>query len=298
MDQVRSFREPLVNGRNRRFDLRDGLALQMIDIEYLEDHAVEYTLPPGFIIYLQFEDGDGLNLSVGGRKLPVGQHRKEDTKPLGFSMWRRQPAILSREAPCGTRVRVVLVWLTLEWFSQTFAVNLDVLPAASREHLAISRWHPSRRIEELASGLFELDRNSGSISRLRCEIAALDIVAEALTTISPAQSTVGKRGEVLPLNKARDFVEANLLQDLPIEAIAKSSGVGVGTLRRLFKEAYGYTISEYVRLRRLDIARAVLEEGGSVSEASIAAQYTSAANFSTAFRLRFGITPRQARDGQ
>jgi AraC-like DNA-binding protein len=298
MDQICAYREPRVRGRNRRFDLRDGLALQVIDAEYLEDHFVEYTLPPGFIIYLQFEDSEGLSLSVGGHKLPVGKHRKDDAKPLGFSMWRRQPATLSREAPWGTRVRVVLVWLTLEWFSQTFAVNLDVLPATSREHLAISRWRPSRRIEELATGLFELDRNNGSISRLRCEIAALDIVAEALTTISPPQSTVARRGEVLPLNKARDFVEANLLQDLPIEAIAKSSGVGVGTLRRLFKEAYGYTISEYVRLRRLDIARSVLEEGGSVSDAAAAAQYTSAANFSTAFRVRFGVTPRQARDGQ
>lgn len=278
--------------------MRDGLALQVIDIEYLEDHSIEYTLPPGFIIYLQFEDSDGLDLSAGGRKLPVGLHRTGDIKPFGFTMWRRQPVKLSRVAPCGTHVRVVLVWLAPDWFSKTFAVNLDVLPAASREHLAISRWRPSRRIEELATTLFELDRNNGSISRLRCEIVALDIVLEAMTTISPPQSAIAKRGEVLPLNKARDLVEAHLPHDLPIKQIAETAGVGVATLRRLFKEAYGYTISEYIRLRRLDIARAVLEEGGSVAEAAASAQYTSQANFSTAFRRRFGLTPSQARDGQ
>lgn len=293
-----SYKEPLVRGRNRRFDLRDGLALQTIDVEYLEDHSVEYALPPGLIIYLQFEDSDELSLSVGGTPLPVGRNRTDESRPLGFAMWRRQPATLSREAPRGTRVRVVIVWLTPEWFSQTFAVHLDALPAASREHLAISRWRPSHRLEELASALFDLDRSSGSISRLRCEIAALDIVAEALTTIRPPKSAVGKRGEVLPLNKARDLIEARLPNDVPINVIAKEAGVGVVTLRRLFKEAYGYTIAEYIRLRRLDIARTVLEDGGSVSEAAGVARYTSPANFSTAFRRRFGVTPRHARDGE
>jgi AraC-like DNA-binding protein len=289
--------EPRVEGRNRRFDLRDGLALQVIDATYLEQYEIEYTLPPGFIIYLQFEDGEGLDLSVGGRALPVGRYRGEKARPFGFAMWRRQPAVLKRKAERGTRLRVVIVWLSQEWFSKTFGVH-SALPVASREHLAISTWRPSHRLEDVASGLFEPETGRSALSRLRHEITALDIVSEAVTTICPPRSTVSGRSRLLPLNKARDLIEAHLPDDLPAKDIAEASGVGIATLRHLFKEAYGYSISEYVRLRRLDLARAVLENGGSVMEAAAVARYTSPANFSTAFRHRFDVTPRQARDGQ
>jgi AraC-like DNA-binding protein len=45
-------------------------------------------------------------------------------------------------------------------------------------------------------------------------------------------------------------------------------------------------------------ARQALEqEGRSVGEAADIAGYTSAANFATAFKRHFGITPRQCREG-
>ena len=41
----------------------------------------------------------------------------------------------------------------------------------------------------------------------------------------------------------------------------------------------------------------MLEQGGTVAHAARHAGYGSAANFATAFRRRFGLTPRQAREG-
>ncbi|MDR1647090.1 MAG: AraC family transcriptional regulator, partial [Zoogloeaceae bacterium] len=61
---------------------------------------------------------------------------------------------------------------------------------------------------------------------------------------------------------------------------------------------FGMTVFDYERQRRLLRARQALEqEGRSVGEAADIAGYTSAANFATAFKRHFGITPRQCREG-
>jgi AraC-like DNA-binding protein len=55
------------------------------------------------------------------------------------------------------------------------------------------------------------------------------------------------------------------------------------------------TVFDYLRRARLLRARQALErEGRSIIEAAAIAGYTSPANFATAYRRRFGITPRQS----
>jgi AraC-like DNA-binding protein len=85
--------------------------------------------------------------------------------------------------------------------------------------------------------------------------------------------------------------------DLPsLEEIARQGGVSVSTLRRLFMAAHGMTVFDYVRRRGLERARFALErQGASVSEAAYIAGYASPANFATAFKRAFGVTPTEIR---
>jgi AraC-like DNA-binding protein len=69
-----------------------------------------------------------------------------------------------------------------------------------------------------------------------------------------------------------------------------------GSLQRAFRALHGVTIFEYVRACKLDRARDALERDNiSVGEAAHLVGYRTLGNFSTAFRRRFGITPRQIR---
>jgi AraC-like DNA-binding protein len=66
----------------------------------------------------------------------------------------------------------------------------------------------------------------------------------------------------------------------------------------LFHAAHGTTVFHYIRTQRLEQARLALESGDvSIAQAAYVAGYTSAANFSTAFKRRFGFTPKQSRQG-
>lgn len=286
-------------GRSCFVRLRDGLELGVLNNVYSEGMAVDTVMEPGLTVYLCFGESADLDVSVGGKALPIGRHRGANARPFGFALWRSKPAHYLRGAPPGAWTTTIMVLLSPEWFDQTFGRPSTALVPGAREHLAISRWFPSRRLILLATSLFDPEASRGAVSRLRDEIVALDLVSEALATLRPPTiREEGQRTDMLLLNKACDLIEIELGGQLRVEAIASEVGVGIATLRRLFQKAYGCTLSEYIRVRRLDVARNILEEGGAVSAAAAFAGYTSPANFATAFRRHFGITPRRARAGE
>jgi AraC-like DNA-binding protein len=287
----------ITKGRSCFVRLRDGLELGVINNVYSKGMTVDTVMEPGLSVYLCFGESADLDITVGGRSLPIGRHRGAEANPFGFALWRREPVPYRRRAPPGAWTTAIMVLLSPAWLDQTLGRPNAALPPGVREHLAISRWFPSRRLILLAASLFDPVASRGSVSRLRDEIVSLDLVSEALATIRPSTARdEGRRTDMLLLNKACDLIETELAGELLVEAIASEVGVGIATLRRLFRKVYGCTISEYIQARRLDAARTILEEGGTVSSAAAFAGYTSPANFSTAFRRRFGITPRRARE--
>lgn len=289
---------PMLAGRIRTSWLRQGLRLHITDAEFLQDLRTSVIQQPGFGFYLFLEDGAGLEAEIGGRNLPVGRHHGDAPSPLGLLMSWQRPARLIRRTARGTRLRKVLVIVTHEWLEETFGRDSAAIPSASREHLAVSRWFPSQRLAGTIMQLLEPDARGSAVSRLRDESLVLEFVSEALATLQPPTgSAVLRRTDTMQLNRARDLIEGRLSSDLSVAAIATDVGIGVSSLQRLFRQSYGCSIYEYVRARRLDAARALLEQGRSVTTAADAAGYSSAANFATAFRRKFGMTPSQAREG-
>ncbi|WP_234826951.1 helix-turn-helix transcriptional regulator [Rhodopseudomonas palustris] len=105
-----------------------------------------------------------------------------------------------------------------------------------------------------------------------------------------------RRGSPRASPRACAFIDAHLDQDLTLQTIAAAAGLNPGSLQRAFRLTHGDTIFEYVWGRKLDHARALLERDNiSVGEAAHLVGYRTLGNFSTAFRRRFGITPRQIR---
>ncbi|RDU97651.1 response regulator transcription factor [Trinickia dinghuensis] len=82
-----------------------------------------------------------------------------------------------------------------------------------------------------------------------------------------------------------------------VEQLARLVGTNEKRLSQAFRENLGQTVFEYVRSERLGIAQRLLT-GTQLSIANIAEEigFSSAANFATAFRERFGVTPSTYRD--
>lgn len=98
------------------------------------------------------------------------------------------------------------------------------------------------------------------------------------------------------LNKAIEYVEDNLLDDLSCEEIAQHVFVSNHHFQRVFHLLTGMTIGEYIRNRRLSLAGQELTLPGSkVIDVGLKYGYETPESFAKAFSRFHGITPNQAK---
>ncbi len=91
---------------------------------------------------------------------------------------------------------------------------------------------------------------------------------------------------------AERLVMSDLVNVPALAELAARVGTHEKRLSRIFREHMGRTVFEFVREARLAQARRLLGESAlSVEEVALAVGFSSAANFSTAFRERFDTTP-------
>jgi DNA-binding response OmpR family regulator len=95
---------------------------------------------------------------------------------------------------------------------------------------------------------------------------------------------------------AIDHLMAHLHDPPTLGSLAELLGISERRLLRAFRENMGKTPYEYLREKRLELARRLLLET-SLTITSVADEtgFTSAANFATAFRGYFGETPTEYR---
>jgi AraC-type DNA-binding domain-containing proteins len=99
------------------------------------------------------------------------------------------------------------------------------------------------------------------------------------------------------LNKAVDYIEVNLTNDIEIETLAKTSYCSVYEFSRIFSFAANITVSEYIRRRRLSQAVFDIRNGKeSIVEISLKYGYESQATFTRAFKELHGQTPAAVRN--
>lgn len=123
-------------------------------------------------------------------------------------------------------------------------------------------------------------------------------VARLLTRERHSQATVeaARSGPEPRLRDALDLMLANLDEPLGADELACHVGVSRRQLERLFRKNLDTAPSRYYLRLRLEAARTLLrQEDLSVVQVALACGFSNASHFSTTYRNRFNITPRQER---
>ncbi|MEM7488569.1 MAG: AraC family transcriptional regulator [Pseudomonadota bacterium] len=98
------------------------------------------------------------------------------------------------------------------------------------------------------------------------------------------------------LERARDYIDANLGGSIRLADIARAAATSPSTLSRTFKAATGMSVWAHVLSRRLDRAAAMLRARDTpISQVAYACGFSSQAHLTTAFRARYGATPSNYR---
>lgn len=92
------------------------------------------------------------------------------------------------------------------------------------------------------------------------------------------------------INFAMDFAEKHLQDTVTVKAAAEAACLSEGRFSHLFREQAGIAFSSWLVFRRLFFAYMKIAEGASITEASLAAGFSTPSHFATVNKKMFGIT--------
>jgi DNA-binding response OmpR family regulator len=102
--------------------------------------------------------------------------------------------------------------------------------------------------------------------------------------------------DALVFRAAQRLLHEDLAQPPDLASLAKSVGTNARRLNEAFRHCTGVTVFEYLREARMEQARKLLRETNlAVQVIACDLGYDNPANFATAFRARYGISPRDYR---
>ncbi|AWK89745.1 helix-turn-helix domain-containing protein [Azospirillum thermophilum] len=287
--------DPVLHGRFRLMSMRCGLSLHATDATDAVDLTTHAAAKPGLTVAL-FLRGDA-DISLGDRRFRI----TAGTGPKVFLLARAEPDLFIRRGMRGNRVRKLSINVPPDWLADDPLAADRRLRLFAETHGASAGWAPSAGQIRLAERLTGPTPYRPSLEGLYLESHALELVAELLAVLSGGAGdpsggrTPGER-DLARIRRVRDYLHAQDGACPRLEDIARHAGMSVSVLQRLFRAVYGTTVADYHRSLRMDRARRLLERDGvTVTEAAYAAGYDNPANFSTAFKRRFGLSPREAR---
>lgn len=98
------------------------------------------------------------------------------------------------------------------------------------------------------------------------------------------------------IQKALEYISANLDQDLTIDQIAQSVNLSRSRLHYLFKAQLGMPTIQYVRMRRRERARELLRTTSlNVKEVRVRVGLHDHSHFARQFKKTYGVTPSEYR---
>ncbi|WP_375748409.1 AraC family transcriptional regulator [Vibrio sp. HN007] len=119
-------------------------------------------------------------------------------------------------------------------------------------------------------------------------------VAQSLVRLSGQLKGIASetRADKLLL-RAKDFIQANLHQEISIDDIAKAANLSKFHFIRLFRSQFGITPHQYVLSCRINNARKALEAGTPAVDVAQASGFADSSHLNRRFKRYYGMTPKQ-----
>lgn len=265
---------PVLRGRIQELEPGSGMQLVASDIEVLQRYDSRSCRPAPLSIIVMLE---------GRADVALGEKRLDFTAGMALSVSLNEREGLQATQPPNQRIRALT--LALEAPRLAEATGGRLLPSTNLHAWTLPTGLQQTLEQALSSPL------TGMASRLHWEGMALQLLAHGLP---PGLDTPAVRlspGEWQRLERVRERLQIRPAEPHSLATLAELASMSPATLRRKFRAAYGCSVFDYLRERRLELARQMLLRGHGVERASQSAGYQHANNFTAAFRQRYGYPP-------
>lgn len=98
------------------------------------------------------------------------------------------------------------------------------------------------------------------------------------------------------IQRAIDYVEENMTEEIDFEEVARQAYSSSFHFQRIFLILCGFSLGDYIRMRRLSLAGEELSKGnGKIIDMAMKYGYDTPESFTRAFTRFHGITPSEAK---
>jgi len=242
--------------------------------------------------------------SVGDFQIPMPTYDSEQRRwqPIATIFSQCQSEKFIRQARKGVRLRKVTLSISRDWpFSKLELTDPEFarLKEFASTHMANVSWQPSPHAIDLVEQIISAPHKSPFQHRLYIAARVYGLLDETFQKFSdqqnpPAESERSSSQDRQRLRAIEHYLSGQSGHWVTAEELAHKCGMSRNSLQRLLARTFGLSISRFIRRFMLEKAREVLErDGATIAEAAHCAGYSSPANFSTAFKREFGLSPRQ-----
>ncbi|MBS4539035.1 diguanylate cyclase [Clostridium sp. D2Q-11] len=106
-----------------------------------------------------------------------------------------------------------------------------------------------------------------------------------------------EKNTIIRIQKAIDYIEDNLYENINIENIVKSTFMSKSSFYILFSDVLGTTVKDYIRKRRLSLsAYDLIYTDLNILDIAIKYQYNAYESYSRTFKKLFGVSPKKYRE--
>jgi len=287
----------ILKGHINSRDCQSRLNVHVTDSVEVRDYEARAFLQPAVTISLILKGK--VEGTIGGQAFVLDAQ----DGPSGYIWSMNEQAPWTRSIHKDMHVRKVNISVDRNWLLEEMQRSQTQDPLYSYLHrlmhgpLEVQRWHPSYRALSLAEQILQPDDGFAILEQIHLESRALELICEAFSTLSGSTRVCETSDQSARAQMVRDFVEDRLEDELSLAMIARELGMAVNSMQRIFKAAYDMTVMDYIRERRLEIAKnAMVCDGLTIAQAAFKAGYKSSANFATAFKRVYGVSPSSLRD--
>lgn len=210
-----------------------------------------------------------------------------------------KPVPFARLAEQGGYAKRVSLGFSNTWLKQTFSHLGDrARSPIELTHLESFDWSASAHALAIAQQMIAPPSVPQELRSLYIESRAIELLLEGWqhytqATLPPLSKCSLTPSHYHKMQQVKQWLMGNLDQALSIEQIAAQANSTASTVQRHFKQAFQLTVFEFIHQARLEKALHALQDGDvNVTQAAFLAGYSNPNSFSTAFKNRYGFSPK------
>ena len=195
---------------------------------------------------------------------------------------------------------VISVLVSIKKFHGFFSEQADHIPFLSQEN-SDKKYYKDENINPsmaiVLSQLFHFNLHQ-SIKKLYFKGKVYELLSlyfnRAEDTNTESCPFLVDEDNVIKIRKAKDIVIANMAEPPGLQELADQVGINLKRLKMGFRQIYGDSVYSFLFDYKMDYARKLLDSGSyNVNEVGLKIGYSTASHFISAFKKKFGTTPKK-----